>query len=412
MNIRTEINSPTKLSSRMQSLAIIGGGPAALMLAAMLDEKKYSVHIYEKNAAVGRKFLVAGDGGFNLTHSEEIDSFVSRYTPQDFLEKALRAFTNQDLCEWLKSIGIETYTGTSKRIFPVKGIKPIEVLNAFLEKLKSKKVEIHTQHEWKGWSNDGKPVLLHKEKEIILHADKVVFALGGASWKVTGSDGTWLDLFQAKGIETKSFQASNCGYQIQWPNDFIEKHEGQWLKNIAVSCAGEIKKGELVITKFGLEGGAIYALSPLLRKQLEAKETAEIAIDFKPTITNEVVLQKISKAGNKSIAKILSDDIKLSDTQIALLKACVVKEEFLNVEKLAQYIKNFLLTIIGVSPMDEAISTVGGISLSEVDEKFQLHKLPHHFVIGEMLDWDAPTGGYLLQGCFSMGATLAKTLND
>ena len=396
----------------MKTIAIIGGGPAALMLAAMLDEKKYSVHIYEKNAAVGRKFLVAGDGGFNLTHSEDVDSFVQRYTPQDFLETALRTFTNQDLCEWLQQIGIETYVGSSKRIFPVKGMKPIEVLHAFLEKLKSQHVEIHTQHEWKGWTDDDKLVFKNKEKEVVVCADKVVFALGGGSWKVTGSDGMWLNLFQAKGISIKPFQPSNCTYQVQWPKDFLEKHEGQWLKNISVSCEGEEKKGELVITTFGLEGGAIYALSPLLRKQLTATGVVEIKIDFKPTLTHEVVLQKISRAGNKSITKILTDDIKLTDTQIALLKAVVSKDDFLKVESLVNYIKSFPITITGMSPLDEAISTVGGIVLTEVDEQFQLNKLPDHYVIGEMLDWDAPTGGYLLQGCFSMGARLANVLNE
>jgi len=396
----------------MQTIAIIGGGPSALMLAAMLDEKKYSVHIYEKNAAVGRKFLVAGDGGFNLTHSEDLDSFIRRYTPSDFLEKALRTFTNQDLCEWLKEIGIETYVGSSKRIFPVKGIKPIEVLHAFIEKLKSRHVEIHTQHEWKGWTDQDKLVFITKGKEVVVSADKVVFALGGGSWKVTGSDGTWLNLFKEKGISIKPFQPSNCTYQVQWPKDFLEKHEGQWLKNISVVCKGEEKKGELVITAFGLEGGAIYALSPLLRKQLVTTGVVEITIDFKPTLTHEVVLQKMTRAGNKLITKILSDDIKLTDTHIALLKAVVSKEDFLNEDILASIIKNFPLAITGMSPIDDAISTVGGIVLTEVDKEFQLNKLPNHYVIGEMLDWDAPTGGYLLQGCFSMGARLAKVLNE
>ena len=242
----------------MQSVAIIGGGPSALMLAAMLDEKKYHVHIYEKNATVGRKFLVAGDGGFNLTHSESMDAFVARYTPPDFLEQALHAFTNQDLCDWLKTIGIETYTGSSKRIFPVKGIKPIEVLNAFLEKLKTKHVYIHTQHEWKGWSETNALVFLNKKEEVIVDADVTVFALGGASWTVTGSDGTWLDLFQKKGIQTMPFQASNCTYQVQWPDGFLEKNEGQWLKNIYVATENQIKNGELVITKFGLEIGRAH----------------------------------------------------------------------------------------------------------------------------------------------------------
>lgn len=395
----------------MKTLAIIGGGPSALMLAAMLDEEKYQVHVYEKNAAVGRKFLVAGDGGFNLTHSESIDSFVTRYTPQDFLEPALRAFTNQDLCVWLKSIGIETYTGSSKRIFPVKGIKPIEVLNSFLEKIKSKNVQLHVFHEWKGWSKTNALVFQNKKEEVIVDADIIVFALGGASWTVTGSNGTWLEVFQQKGIQTIPFQASNCAYKVEWPKNFIAKYEGQWLKNISVSTEDQVKHGELVITKFGLEGGAAYALSPLLRKQLFTNGVAQINIDLKPTFSKEELIQKLSVKTTKSITQILSAELKLSDTQIALLKAFVSKEEFLNIETLASSIKSFSVSIVGMAPIDEAISTVGGIARSEVDEKFQLNVLPNQYVIGEMLDWDAPTGGYLLQGCFSMGAWLAKTFN-
>lgn len=395
----------------MQSVAIIGGGPSALMLAAMLDEKKYQVHIYEKNAAVGRKFLVAGDGGFNLTHSEPIDSFVKRYKPQIFSESALRAFTNQDLCVWLKSIGIETYTGSSKRIFPVKGIKPIEVLNAFLEKLKSKHVQLHTHHEWKGWSETNGLIFQNKKEEVLVNADVTVFALGGASWTVTGSDGTWLNLFQQKEIQTIPFQASNCAYEVQWPDEFIAKYEGQWLKNISVSTEEHIKHGELVITQFGLEGGAVYALSPLLRKQLQAHGSAKISIDFKPTFSIEEVVQKLSIKTTKSITQILRTELKLTDTQIALLKSFVSKEDFLNVETIASSIKAFPIFLVGTAPIDEAISTVGGIALSEVDENFQLNKLSNQYVIGEMLDWDAPTGGYLLQGCFSMGAWVARIFN-
>lgn len=394
----------------MKFLAIIGGGPSALMLAAMLDETKYSVHIYEKNAAVGRKFLVAGDGGFNLTHSEDMDSFIRRYTPDDFLENALRTFTNKDLCDWLQAIGIETYVGSSKRIFPVKGIKPIEVLNAFLDKLKSKQVQIHALHEWKGWSETNTLIFQNKKEEVYVESDIVVFALGGGSWKVTGSDGTWLELFQKKGIQTIPFQPSNCGYNTPWPDAFIEKHEGKWLKNIAVSCCGTHKHGELVITRSGIEGGAVYALSPEIRQQLQHNQVAEITIDLKPTFAAETLVQKLSKPA-KSVTELLSKELKLTDTQITLLKAVVSKEDFLNRETLAAAIKTFPLTLTGMSAIDEAISTVGGIALSEVDENFQLHKFSNQFVLGEMLDWDAPTGGYLLQGCFSMGAYAATYLN-
>jgi uncharacterized flavoprotein (TIGR03862 family) len=396
----------------MKIVAIIGGGPSALMLAAMLDEKKYHIHIYEKNAAVGRKFLVAGDGGFNLTHSESIESFIMRYTPHEFLEESLRSFTNLDLCDWLKSIGIETYTGSSKRIFPVKGIKPIEVLNAFLAKMKEKNVRVHTLHKWQGWNETNQLIFQNKKKEIVVDADITVFALGGASWTVTGSDGAWLNIFKKKGIQILPFQASNCAYNVQWPDGFLNKNEGQWLKNISVSTEDLVKNGELVITKFGLEGGAVYALSPLLRKQIRTNGVAKINIDFKSTFSQEELIQKLSIKTTKSITQLLSAELKLTDTQIALLKTFVSKEDFLNIEKLTSLIKTFPVSLNGTAPIDEVISTVGGIALGEVDKNFQLNKLPNYYVLGEMLDWDAPTGGYLLQGCFSMAAWLAKGLNE
>lgn len=395
----------------MKTIAIIGGGPAAIMLAAMLDETKFQVHIYEKNATLGRKFLVAGDGGFNLTHSEDIEMLVQRYTPQNFLDEALRSFTNVDLCNWLKSIKIETYTGSSKRIFPVKGVKPIEVLNAFLGKLKEKEVTIHTYHEWKGWSIDNALLFLHKEQDVIVHADKVVFALGGASWKVTGSDGDWLELFHQKGIEIKHFQASNCGYCVSWPIAFIEKYEGAWLKNISVSCGDTNKKGELVISQLGIEGGAVYALSPDIRELLNNTNAAEISIDFKPLFSKEELLEKLTTQSNKSLTQRLKSELNLSDVQIALLKSHISKEDFIDAQTLVVHIKSFKICITDMAPINEAISTVGGIVLSELKKNFQLKKIPNQYGIGEMLDWDAPTGGYLLQGCFSMGVFVGRYFN-
>src|ERR1035437_1858226 len=266
-----------------KSLAIIGGGPAALMLAATIDETLFDVTIYERNFAPARKFLVAGDGGFNLTHSENIEIFISRYTPEEFLEKCIRAFANEDLRIWLKKIGVDTYVGTSKRVFPVKGIKPIDVLNSILNELKNKKVQIKTQHEWKGWNEKNELVFTNNDKEIIVKADIVVFALGGASWKKTGSDGSWKNLFEEKNIRVIPFQPSNCAYEIKWDEKFLEQAEGKSLKNISVSCDGKEKTGELVITKFGIEGGPIYALSPQIRKQFAENKTAQIFIDLKST---------------------------------------------------------------------------------------------------------------------------------
>lgn len=394
-----------------KSVAIIGGGPAALMLAAQLDENKFNVAIYEKNAAVGRKFLVAGDGGFNLSHSEETESFILRYTPATFFEKIISSFTNIDLQKWLKEIGIETFTGSSKRIFPVKGIKPIDVLNAILIVLKKKNVMFKTNYEWKGWD---KEQLVFENKNTILRvkSDITIFALGGSSWKVTGSDGFWTKYFIEKGMDIIPFQSSNCAYEIKCTKEFIQKAEGKSLKNISLSCDHKNKKGEIVITKFGIEGSAIYALSPQIREQLQANEEAQLYIDLKPHLTYEQIRDKFSTRGNRSIKKLLIDRLSFDDVHIELLKTLLRKDEFTDLELLAKKIKKLPITILSMAPIDEAISTVGGIPLKEIDTNFQLKKMPSNYVIGEMLDWDAPTGGYLLQGCFSMGHSLAQKLNE
>lgn len=392
-------------------MAIIGGGPAAMMLAATLDSSLYNVTIYERNQALGRKFLVAGDGGFNLTHSEELNSFIKRYSPSDFIAPFLRHFTNLDFQDWLKTIDVETYIGSSKRVFPIKGTKPIEVLNAILKVLKGKKVKIATQHEWQGWDTKGKIVFETKGKKKTLSPDIVVFALGGASWSITGSDGTWVGFFEKKGIRVESFKPSNCASQILWKFGFLEKSEGKYLKNITITCGDKIKVGEVVVTNFGLEGGAIYALSPQIRKQLEKEGKASIQIDLKPSLTKEEILNVLASKQSKSISVILKDKLNLSETQLSLLQVYLTKEEYTSLTILASKIKQFGLEITGSSPIDEAISTVGGILLDEVDENLELKSLPNHFVMGEMLDWDAPTGGYLLQACFSMGKFLGDKLN-
>jgi uncharacterized flavoprotein (TIGR03862 family) len=392
-------------------ITIVGSGPAALMLAATLDEKLFDVTIYEKNFAPARKFLVAGDGGFNLTHSEEIEQFIARYTPSPFLEESIRSFTNTDLCNWLKQIGIDTYTGTSKRIFPVKGIKPIDVLNAILSELKNKGVEIKTKHEWKGWNDKNELIIENTNATFFVKADMVVFALGGASWSKTGSDGNWINLFKEKSIEIIPFQASNCAYQIKWDERFLQQAEGKVLKNIAITCDGVEKKGEVVITKFGMEGGAVYGLSPQIRKQLNETIAATIFIDFKPSLSVDAIKSKFFHKEDKTLTTILKEDLNLSPVQVTLLKSSLTKEEFLNTDVLADKIKKLPLLITTMASIDEAISTVGGISLNEVDDYFQLKKMPSHYVIGEMLDWDTPTGGYLLQACFSMGFYLGKKIN-
>jgi uncharacterized flavoprotein (TIGR03862 family) len=391
-----------------KQIAIIGGGPSAFLLAAFLDPEKFTITIYEKNKTAGRKFLVAGKGGFNLTHSEPIEQLVKRYTPDDFLDKALLTFTNTDFRNWLDQIGVPTYIGSSNRVYPKEGIKPIEVLHAILKSLKEKGIIFKYEHTFSDWGNTNNPIINNKT----IQTDYTVFSLGGGSWKVTGSDGNWLDTFSKKGIKTKAFQASNCGYQIDWKTDFIQKHEGTPLKNITISCNNVTQKGEAIITKFGLEGNSIYGLSPQIREQLDTNLKAIVYIDFKPSLTLEDVHSKIKLSKYRNTTDILKKEIKLSTSQIDLLKIYLSKESYLNTELVTRQIKNFPLEIINTVSIDEAISTVGGIDLNAVSKNFELTTMANQFCIGEMLDWDTPTGGYLLQACASTGVFLANYLNE
>jgi uncharacterized flavoprotein (TIGR03862 family) len=390
-----------------KTVAIIGGGPSALAAAAFLNPELFDVTIYEKNKSIGRKFLVAGKGGFNLTHSEPIETMISRFSESSVLEAALRSFTNEDLRTWLEEIGIPTYIGSSKRVYPEKGIKPIEVLNKLLAVIETKSVKIEYEKEWTGWKDDA---LTFNSGESVT-ADYLVFSLGGGSWKVTGSDGSWMNQFENRGIKTVPFLPANCGYEINWKTDFIAKNEGMPLKNIAIEAGDNYCKGEAVITKFGMEGNAIYALSPEIQAELSESGKATVYLDLKPTFTEEQVLTKICDSTLK-ITDILRRKLNLSKVQIDLLKSCLTKEEFLSKLQLTEKIKYLPIQIESAAPLDEAISTTGGISMDVISSNFELKEFSGTFCIGEMLDWNAPTGGYLLQACFSMGVFLANTIND
>lgn len=390
-----------------KSIAIIGGGPSALFTAAFLDSNKFDITIYEKKKSLGRKFLVAGDGGFNLSHGESIDKMITRYTPDSFLKNALLNFTNEDLRKWLNKIGISTFAGSSNRVYPEKGIKPIEVLTKIKQFLTDKNIQFEYNHEWIDWN--AKNELLFKNDKAI-NSDYSIFCLGGNSWKITGSDGSWLNIFDNKGIKTLPFLPANCAYEIDWAQVLIAKSEGKPLKNIALSCGNKTQKGELVITKFGLEGNAIYALSSEIQPQLSLYKKAIIYLDLKPMFTKKEVLKKINDSQLKP-TDILKKILKLSPPQVDLLRTFLTKEEYINKNILSEKIKALPLTILSAAAIDEAISTTGGIQLTEVSESFELKRLKNTYCIGEMLNWNAPTGGYLLQACFSMGVYLANHLN-
>lgn len=382
------------------------------MLAATLDAKKYDITIYDANKALGRKFLVAGDGGLNLTHSESPDRFIQRYTPSHFITKAFLSFTNIDLINWLSVRGIQTFVGTSKRVFPKKELKPIDVLNVFLETIKQNKIKIKYQHCLKSFDAKGTLVFEQFDQKIKIKSDFIIFCLGGASWPVTGSKGNWLKMFALHHIQTSAFEASNCAYKVDWDENFIQHHHGKILKNIQLTCQQHTCLGEIVLTKFGIEGSGIYPLSPHLRKQLKENKTVTIHIDLKPTLSEAQIEEKLGSNLKQYKSEQIKKCLNLSSTQMALLKNNSSKADFLNYKVLAKLIKNLTIEVQGLAPIDEAISTVGGIELNEINEHFELNQMKNHFVIGEMLNYDAPTGGYLLQSCFSMAMYLARYLNE
>jgi len=389
-------------------VAIIGGGPASFLLAAFLDPALFEIRIYERNKSLGRKFLVAGKGGFNLTHSEPIDQFIKRYSPVSFMKGALEEFNNEDLMHWLNGIGVPTYIGSSGRVYPERGIKPIEVLDTILKVLSARGVNFSFDQTWTGWDDEENLVF---NDGTVVNTDIHVFALGGGSWKVTGSDGFWSALFSQKGINVGPFISSNCAYEVAWRKEFLSINEGRPLKNITMSIDHALQSGEVVITQFGLEGNAIYALSPQIQNALVRNNKAVVYIDLKPTLTEEKVLLRIQTSKLSKTTEILRRDLKMSAAQINILKEHITKEEFLSGPVLAKKIKALPITLIAAAPIDEAISTMGGIELDELTPYYELKKMRNTYCIGEMLDWNAPTGGYLLQAAFSMGVYLARHLN-
>lgn len=393
----------------MKSITIIGGGSAALMFASQINTKKYQVTLFDQKKSVGRKFLVAGEGGLNLTFDSSIEALISKYFPSEFMEPIIRQFTKQDFIGWLNDRGIPTYTGSSNRVFPELGLKPSVVLNKIIEYISTKPIDFKLDKKWTSWNEDGH--LCFEDSEDV-ESDIVVFALGGASRKVTGSDGKWLRPFQERGLKVLPFRAANCAFGVQWDKQFIASHEGSPLKNIALSLDTHSSKGELVISKFGLEGNAIYALSQKIQEKLLNSNNVIIHLDLKPRMTVEQIKAKLNNAKQLKLTDNLKKNLNLERSSIGILKQFSDKATFLDLDLLAKTIKSVPIIIHSAEELEKAISSLGGIDLDEIDENFQLKKIPNSYAIGEMLDWYGPTGGYLLQGSFSMGFVLAKYLNE
>ncbi|NOH00097.1 MAG: TIGR03862 family flavoprotein [Ignavibacteriae bacterium] len=392
---------------KKKKAVIIGGGPAGLIAADVLSTH-LDVTIIEKEKNVGQKFLVAGKGGFNLTNSSTGDELKNKYLPKNILNEFLTEFDSNDLRDWFLNMGIKTFIGTSGRVFPEKGTKPVEVLNAIKTKLSNSGVTFLLQHKFSGFKNCKTILVEQKGRELTLEADYFIFALGGASWTKTGSDGRWTKDFEDFGVATKPFQSSNCGVNISWNKNIIKHHTGKPLKNIKVYLDELEKVGEAVITEYGLEGNAVYPVVPGIREQLARNDHAHFFIDFKPFNTLEQLQLKVEK--DNLSPKNYADVFKLGTSQMAVIKMFTSKEEFLDPRSFIKKIKHLKIPAVSLRPIEEAISTVGGIPMEEVNSDLSLKKSNNIFIVGEMLDWDAPTGGFLLQGCFSTGYFAAASI--
>lgn len=373
------------------SLSIIGGGPAGLRAAEIASAQGASVTLYDGKPSVGRKFLVAGKGGLNLTHGEPLERFTTRYTgPSGFWEEAISRFNPTDLRQWAADLGVETFQATSGRVYP-KALKAAPLLRRWIARLKDQGVQFMMNHRL---TQIDPGFTLHFEHGTSCQTDAVILALGGGSWPNTGSDGTWISMLETLGIPASPLLPANCGWEHPWPETIQPQIEGQPLKNIHVSAAGTSAVGEIMLTRYGLEGGTIYQLGHVLRSM----ESPAISIDFKPTFTKEQLIQKLSHVKRDFLhaAKI---SWKLSDAAYALLS----QKTYPDAISLAREVKAHHIPLTRPRPIAEAISSAGGVPFTALDENLMLKDHPGIFLAGEMIDWEAPTGGYLMQGCFATG---------
>jgi uncharacterized flavoprotein (TIGR03862 family) len=404
------------VEKKVKSVIIIGAGPAGLFSAYQLIKQGIQVALYDHQGGVGKKFLVAGHGGLNLTHSEDLETFTTRYgKDRERFEKYIHEFTPQDLRNWCQELGVETFIGTSGRVFPKK-LKSAEILFLWLEKLKSSPLfTLHLKH--KLIAIDFKKDLLTFQNQIQenveVSGDHFILALGGSSWKKTGSDGQWVDQLIQQGIQCIPFEPMNCGFEKGWSPFFVKKMDRFPLKNIALHFKGLSLLGEMMITPYGVEGTSIYALSRELREEITRHKKALLHLDLKPEWEVEKVIQVLQNRKNQiSLSHHITKGLKLQKGIYTLLKELLPENAFDDEKLLASHIKKLPLTLTGTRPLDEAISTSGGVSWSELTPDLQLKKFPKFFAIGEMLDFDAPTGGYLLQAAFSTAYWAAKKISN
>lgn len=393
-------------------IAVIGGGPAGLRAAEVAALGGAAVTLFEAKASAGRKFLVAGRGGLNLTHTEPRERFAARYTglgqPGDFWASLLAEFDAGAVRAWARELGVETFAASTGRVFPC-GLKAAPLLRAWVRRLRKMGVHFALQHRWTGLdaATAGAPLRLafDVKGELRAHeADAVILALGGGSWPQTGSDGAWMETLARLGVALAPLEPANCGWELPWPAAVIEQAEGRPLKNIAVRAGERTVAGELMITKYGLEGGAIYQLGAALRAMPEP----ELVIDFKPDLAVAQLVEKMRGSRGADLFHEAGRRWRLSEPAMAILGSLPAPAPARSCEALAGRVKNCALRLTGPRPLAEAISSAGGVHWAELTEDLMLRRLPGVFVAGEMIDWEAPTGGYLLHGCLATGARAAQ----
>lgn len=407
----TKIEKQASSKSSSNKVVIVGGGPAGLFSAYLLLKKGYEVDLYEGTSGVGKKFLVAGHGGLNLTHSEEHSQFIKRYGDNEkAFDSLLQDFSPSDLREFCNELGVETFIGSSGRVFPTK-MKAAEMILSWTKLLKSHRgFNIFTKYKLIDINQDKElTFLVDGSEKVQVSSETLIVSLGGGSWKKTGSDGSWIECFKKLGIEVLAFQSANSGFETEWSSNLLDKTDNDPVKNVRLHIDNENVKGEIMLTPYGVEGGAFYAISRFIREKINIYTKATILIDLKPDLELSIVKEKLNKPrGKNSLSNHLRKQLKITGTAFILLKELTSKDDFLDMNVLAERIKSLELTLNKTRPLDESISTAGGVSFNEVDNSLMLKKIPGLYVIGEMLDWEAPTGGYLLQGCFSTAFRAVK----
>ncbi len=407
-------DSPTPLNTSAKRVAVIGGGPAGLMAAEVICAAGYQVDLYDSKASVGRKFLIAGKGGLNLTHSEDRPVFDQRYNERALeIERWLDVFDAEALRAWARGLGVETFVGSSGRVFP-QDMKAAPLLRGWVRRLHQSGVRFHQSHRWLGFDATGESRFATADGEVSVHTDATVLAMGGGSWAKLGSDGAWFAALEQLGIDVAPLVPSNCGFEANWSTHLIQRFAGAPLKSVALTViddAGTPHRvlGEFVLSEYGIEGSAVYALSSVIRDQIAKHGYADVLIDLSPHRHETGLREAFAKPSKgRSLADRLRRIASITDVKAGLLFEVLDKSQFADAAAVARCIKRLPIRVLRPRPIDEAISTAGGVRFAAMNPQLMLNNMPGVFCAGEMIDWEAPTGGYLLTASFASGVVAGR----